>query len=279
MKSFFFTIVFICISIPTWVYGTQVKVQKSEDGFKLLVDGKDFLIKGMNWEYYPIGTNYTYSLWEQPEAFIKEVLEKEMTLLKDMGVNALRIYLDMPKKWITYIYENYGIYTMLNHTFGRYGLMIDNEWMANTEYDNPKVKELLLRETTQLAREYKNTPGLLFFLLGNENNYHVFWENTEKDKAVRKKENTSLENRGMYKIFLLSKEKKNVKYIRCNNARENYKLQQVLDNVDMGIKFEFTAVDTPQQNGKMERKFATLYGRVRSAFNNARLKPFLRFGL
>ncbi|MEM8937852.1 MAG: SpvB/TcaC N-terminal domain-containing protein, partial [Bacteroidota bacterium] len=101
MKSFFFALVFIYFSIPTWANGTQVQVQKSEDGFKLLVDGKDFLIKGMNWEYYPVGTNYTYSLWEQPEAFIKAVLEKEMTLLKDMGVNALRIYLDMPKKWIT----------------------------------------------------------------------------------------------------------------------------------------------------------------------------------
>ncbi|WP_435623976.1 glycoside hydrolase family 2 TIM barrel-domain containing protein [Flagellimonas sp.] len=207
MKSFFLTVILICISITTSANGTEVQIQKSEDGFKLLVDGKDFIIKGMNWEYYPIGTNYTYSLWEQPESFIKAVLEKEMTLLKNMGVNALRIYLDMPKKWITYIYENYGIYTMLNHTFGRYGLTIDNEWMANTEYDHPKVKELLIRETTQLAREYKNTPGLLFFLLGNENNYHIFWKDTEKDKAVRKKENTSLENRGMYKIFLLSKEK------------------------------------------------------------------------
>nr|WP_299341325.1 glycoside hydrolase family 2 TIM barrel-domain containing protein [Allomuricauda sp.] len=219
MKSVFFTIVFICISIPILANGTQVQVQKSEDGFKLLVDGKDFLIKGMNWEYYPIGTNYTYSLWEQPEPFIKAVLEKEMTLLKDMGVNALRIYLDMPKKWITYIYENYGIYTMLNHTFGRYGLMIDNKWMANTEYDNPKVKELLLRETTQLAREYKNTPGLLFFLLGNENNYHIFWEDAGKDKAARKKENTSLENRGMYKIFLLSKEKN--KNLSAKQGRKN----------------------------------------------------------
>ena len=56
-------------------------------------------------------------------------------------------------------------------------------------------------------------------------------------------------------------------------------MQELLDDKGMGIKFEYTAVDTPQQNGKVERKFATLYGKVRSALNAAKLKPFLRFGL
>jgi hypothetical protein len=32
----------------------------------------------------------------------------------------------------------------------------------------------------------------------------------------------------------------------------------------MSCKFEFTAPDSPQQNGKNKRKFATLYGRVQS---------------
>ena len=78
---------------------------------------------------------------------------------------------------------------------------------------------------------------------------------------------------------LMNEEGINVEIIRCDNAGENYKLKEVLENENMGIKFEFTAVDTPQQNGKVERKFATLYGRVRSALNQAKLKPFLRFGL
>jgi hypothetical protein len=29
-----------------------------------------------------------------------------------------------------------GIYTMLNHTFGRYGLTINGVWVLNTEYSN-----------------------------------------------------------------------------------------------------------------------------------------------
>ena len=44
----------------------------------------------------------------------------------------------------------------------------------------------------------------------------------------------------------------------------------------MGIKFEYTAVGTPQHNGRVERKFATLYGRIRSMMNNAGIKENLR---
>jgi hypothetical protein len=45
-----------------------------------------------------------------------------------MGVNTIRQYTGVPAKWIKYIFENYGIYTMLNHSFGRYGLSIKGRW-------------------------------------------------------------------------------------------------------------------------------------------------------
>ena len=68
-----------------------------------------------------------------------------------------------------HIYDNFGIYTMLNHSFGRYGLTIDGVWKPNTEYADSKTKALLLKEVTQMASDYKDTRGLLLFLLGNEN--------------------------------------------------------------------------------------------------------------
>jgi len=46
-----------------------------------------------------------------------------------------------------------------------------------------------------------------------------------------------------------------------------------------GVTFEYTARNTPQQNGKVERKFATLYGRVQSMMNGARFTQSLRQGL
>jgi hypothetical protein len=65
-------------------------------------------------------------------------------------------------------------------------------------------------------------------------------------------------------IKTLQNQNKQVKFIRCDNAGENISLQQALDKEGMNIKFEFTARETPQQNGKVERAFATLYGRMRA---------------
>jgi hypothetical protein len=68
-----------------------------------------------------------------------------------------------------------------------------------------------------------------------------------------------------------------VKIIRCDNSGENRKLMEnLLSEKDLNIKFEFTAPYTPQQNGKIERKFATLFGKVRSMLNCAKLTNELR---
>ncbi|HKK24574.1 MAG TPA: glycoside hydrolase family 2 TIM barrel-domain containing protein, partial [Gracilimonas sp.] len=147
------------------------------------------------------GTNYAYSLWNQSPEFIQRALDYEMALLKNMGVNAIRVYTGIPKRWITYIYENYGIYTMLNHSFGRYGLTIDGAWMANTEYSDPRVRELLLSEVTQLAEEYQDTPGLLLFLLGNENNYGLFWGGAETEDIPMEDRKSTIRARAMYELF------------------------------------------------------------------------------
>lgn len=63
---------------------------------------------------------------------------------------------------------------------------------------------------------------------------------------------------------LRAKHGKQVKFIRCDNSGENRKLEELCKNEGLGITFEYTAPGTPQQNGKVERKFATLYGRVRA---------------
>jgi hypothetical protein len=43
-----------------------------------------------------------------------------------------------------------------------------------------------------------------------------------------------------------------------------------------GIKFEFLGPRTPQRNGKVERKFQTLYGRIRATINGVGLEGELR---
>ena len=181
MRNEVLALLFLCISFTLYSQNYKVIVEKSEQGMKLLVDGKDFMINGMNWDYVPIGKNYEYSLWKQSDELIKAALDAEMSLLKNMGVNTIRVYTGMQPKWITYVYETYGIYTMLNHTFGRYGLTINGVWTPVTVYKDPKTKILLLSEVTAMAKEYKDTPGLLLFLLGNENNYGLFWSGAETE--------------------------------------------------------------------------------------------------
>ncbi|GEC78890.1 hypothetical protein FAQ01_17600 [Flavobacterium aquatile] len=174
---------------------------KDKEDFKLLVNNKPFFINGMNWNYDPIGTNYNYSLWKQSDDVIKAALDNEMGLLKNMGVNAVRQYTGIQPKWITYIYEKYGIYTMLNHSFGRYGLTINGSWVPNTEYSNPATRQLLLKETQAMIQEYKNTPGLLLFLLGNENNYGLFWDGAETENIPLEDRKSTKRAKDMYSIF------------------------------------------------------------------------------
>ena len=74
-----------------------------EAGYRLQVSGENFLIKGMNWGYIPVGYNYSYDLWSKPPEFIEEVLHREMSLLQAMGVNAIRLFNTIPPKWVTWI--------------------------------------------------------------------------------------------------------------------------------------------------------------------------------
>lgn len=200
-KPIFLFLIVLCISTAVQGQSEQVTVEKTQEGWQLLVDGEPEIINGMNWDYFPRGTNYSYSLWNQSPEFIQQALDYEMALLKNMGVNAIRVYTGIPKEWITYIYENYGIYTMLNHSFGRYGLTVDGAWMANTEYSDPRVRELLLGEVTQLAEDYKDTSGLLLFLLGNENNYGLFWGGAETEDIPIEDRQSTIRARAMYELF------------------------------------------------------------------------------
>jgi hypothetical protein len=194
-------LVLLCTAVSVMGQSQEVIVEDTEEGWKLLVDGEPKIVNGMNWDYFPIGTNFNYSLWNQSPELIKKALDAEMALLENMGVNAIRVYTGIPKKWITYIYDNYGIYTMLNHSFGRYGLTIDGAWMANTEYSDPRVEKLLLEEVTQLVEDYKNTRGLLLFLLGNENNYGLFWGGAETEDIPIEDRQSTVRARHMYKLF------------------------------------------------------------------------------
>jgi hypothetical protein len=189
------------VSVTATAQTNRVEVVENADGWRMLVDGEPLMVNGMNWDYFPIGTNYEYDFWGQPASFIKNALDYEMGLLKNMGVNSIRVYTGITREWIEYIYDNYGIYTMLNHSFGRYGVMLSDGWMANTEYSDPRVQELLLREVTEMVTEFRGTRGLLLYLLGNENNYGLFWGGAETEDIPVVDRQSTVRARAMYQLF------------------------------------------------------------------------------
>ena len=157
----------------------RVQIHKDKHGYVLHVDGSPYFLQGINWTYIPIGKNYSYNLWAEPDWVIKAALEKEMGLLRDMGVNTIRQYTGVPAKWIAYIYHTYGITTVLNHPVGRYGMEIDGSWVAVTNYQDPRTRELLKADIRKMIEEYKDCDGIIFWLLGNENNYGLHWSSFE----------------------------------------------------------------------------------------------------
>ena len=179
----------------------QVELINNEEGSVLKLNGEPFIVNGMNWDYLPIGTNYTYNFWSKTDNFIKAALDDEMSLLKNMGVNAIRVYTGIPKRWITYIYDTYGISTMLNHSYGRYGLTIDGAWVPITDYASPKVEEILIGEVSEMAAEYEGTRGLLCYLLGNENNYGLFWDGAETEDIPVEERKSTKRAQAMYSLI------------------------------------------------------------------------------
>jgi hypothetical protein len=178
-----------------------IEVVKDSTGWRMLVDSEPFFIYGMNWDYIPIGSTYRYRLFEQSSDVIKNVIDHDMPLLQAIGVNAIRVYTGIQREWIEYIFDNYGIYTMVNHTYGRYGLTIDGEWMGNTDYSDPRVADLLLYEIKNMVIEFKGTRGLLLYLLGNENNYGLFWSGAETENIPVEDRKSTIQARHMYRLF------------------------------------------------------------------------------
>ncbi|MFY7899075.1 MAG: glycoside hydrolase family 2 TIM barrel-domain containing protein, partial [Chitinophagaceae bacterium] len=200
-KNVYLLVTVFCLSLTINTFAQSVQVQNSNNGSTLVANGNPIFINGMNWDYFPVGTNYTYSLWTQSDATIKAALDYEMAMLKNMGVNTIRQYTGVPAKWIQYIYNNFGIYTMLNHSFGRYGLTVKGKWEPNTDYSSPAVREILLKEVKEMVAQYKNTPGLLMFLLGNENNYGLFWRGAETENIPVQDRKSTKDATFMYKLF------------------------------------------------------------------------------
>ncbi len=149
--------------------------------YQLRVANKPYVVKGVCYNPIPIGQNHDYDWWSDP---YKPWLT-DGKLMKEMGINTVRIYQvgENPaavKQVIKDLYEQFGIRTILGH------------WIGFWEYPCPlygdkAFEERVKKEVADMVNLYKDEPGVLMWILGNENNYsclgHVNpWSTDEIDQ-------------------------------------------------------------------------------------------------
>lgn len=139
------------------------------------------MVKGFCYNPIPIGKNHEYDWWNDPD----KPWITDGALMKEMGVNTIRIYqpgkdAEAVKRVINDFYRLYGIRTILGH------------WLGFWEYPCPfygdkAFEEKVAGEVLKMAELYKDEPGVLMWVLGNENNYSCLgrvnpWSTPKIDK-------------------------------------------------------------------------------------------------
>ncbi|MCM8774587.1 MAG: hypothetical protein NC820_07660, partial [Candidatus Omnitrophica bacterium] len=179
----------------------SIKLLKYDNGnWQMVVDGKPFMIKAITYAPTRIGEspdegtlqNWTFQdtnnngLIDAPyEAWVDknsnniqdddEIVVGDLKLLKEMGVNAIRVYhqpgMKLNKELFRDMFKSYGIYVMLGDFLGKYAIGSGASWEEGTDYDNPTHQENMLNSIKEMVTDYKDEPYILMWLLGNENVY------------------------------------------------------------------------------------------------------------
>ena len=159
-----------------------VYIEKFKNGhYQLKAEGKLFIIKGVCYSPIPIGQNHEYDWWSDPN----KPWITDGKLMQEMGINTIRIYQpgtnpEAVKKVIRDLYELYGIRTVLGHWLGC--------WQYPCPFYGEKVfQDRITNEVLEMVKAYKDEPGVLFWILGNENNYSCLgrvnpWSTEEIDR-------------------------------------------------------------------------------------------------
>jgi hypothetical protein len=160
----------------------KVYIKKSKDGrYQLIAENRPYLVKGACYNPIPIGSNHEYDWWQDPH----KPWMTDGKLMQAMGLNTIRIYqtgenAESVRQVIRDLYDNYHIRVILGN------------WLGFWEYPCPfygdkNFQERIKKEVLDMVRLYKDEPGVLMWILGNENNYSCIgtvnpWSTEEIDK-------------------------------------------------------------------------------------------------
>lgn len=183
------------------VKGKVALVQYKSGDWQLLVNGKPFIVQAVAYAPTRIGESpdegtlgdWTradqnanglidgpYEAWVDANANgMKDPGEKEIgdfKLMKDMGVNAIRVYdwqASSNKALFRELYNKYGIMVIMGDLMGTYAVGSGSSWYRGTNYAEPKHQENMKARVRKMITEYKDEPYILVWVLGNETNYGV----------------------------------------------------------------------------------------------------------
>ena len=146
----------------------KVSVNRLPNGhFQLLAGKEPYLIKGVCYQPIAVGQDYGYNFW----GYAAKPWLVDGKLMKEMGVNTVRFYQpgknpQEVKRLIGDLYEKFKIRTIMGHTLGIYDF-------PPPDYTDESYRLQMKEEVLGMVREYKDEPGILLWLLGNENNYSL----------------------------------------------------------------------------------------------------------
>jgi hypothetical protein len=183
-------------------------VQYTSGDWKLFVDAKPFLIKGVTYDPSRVGeapddgslkewttqdTNGNGIIDSPYETWVDkngnnvqdsdEPVVGDFALMKEMGVNCIRRYHqphEPDKKVLRELYDNYGIMTMMGDFLGKYAIGSGADWEIGTDYRNEEQQKAMLESVLKMVNDHKDEPYILMWVLGNENVYGVAC-NADKD--------------------------------------------------------------------------------------------------
>ena len=98
----------------------------------------------------------------------------DFQLLKDLGVNTIRVYhhgFAKNKELFKDLFATYGIQIAIGDFLGMYAVGSKAAWDPGTNYSNEEQQRNMLESVMQMVNEYKDEPCVLMWVLGNENNY------------------------------------------------------------------------------------------------------------
>ncbi|MCM8812827.1 MAG: hypothetical protein NC924_02680 [Candidatus Omnitrophica bacterium] len=143
-----------------------VRIEKTAAGhFQMFVADKPFTVQGVCYAPIPIGKSHLFNFPSDPA----KPWMVDGPLMQAMGVNTIRLYTpgdDWPacRAMIEELYAQWGIRTIMGHSLGFWDYPPAN-------YAEEEFLVKVTEDVLHMVDFFKDSPAILFWNLGNENNY------------------------------------------------------------------------------------------------------------